>query len=159
MDDPADTKPSDWEKEPEKIVDPDATKPEDWDDEEDGTWEAPLIDNSNYNGEWKPKRIKNPEYKGQWIHPEIDNPDYIEHSDVYKRGPLGFVGIEIWQVKSGSIFSDFIVSDSVDELESFLKSRNVSKEDEEAVKATYDAAHKPQAPPEEHDDDAFKEDL
>jgi len=104
MDDPTDTKPSDWDNEPERIVDPDATKPEDWDDEEDGAWEAPLIDNPKYKGEWKPKRIKNPDYKGPWNHPEIDNPEYVEHRDVYKRGTLGYFGIEIWQVKAGTVF-------------------------------------------------------
>jgi len=127
MNDPNDVKPDDWDNEPEKIVDPDATKPEDWDDEEDGAWEAPLIDNPKYNGEWKAKQIKNPDYKGPWKHPEIANPDYVEFTEVYKRGPLNYIGIEIWQVKSGTIFSDFIVSDSVEEVESFLKTRHVKK--------------------------------
>jgi len=173
MDDPDDKKPSDWDNEPEKIVDPDATKPEDWDDEEDGTWEAPLIDNPKYKGKWKPKRIKNPAYKGQWVHPEIPNPDYVEHSDVHKRDPIGFIGIEIWQVKSGTVFSDFIVTDNVSEAESFFKKRLASKEDEEAAKSAYDAANKPADDDHDHDhhdhdhghdhdddeDDSFKTDL
>lgn len=165
MDDPNDTKPADWDAEPEKTVDPDATKPEDWDDEEDGAWEAPLIDNPKYKGKWKPKRIKNPGYKGPWLHPEIDNPDYVEFHDVYKRGPLAYVGIEIWQVKSGTLFSDFIVADNVDEAESFLKNRSVNRQKEEAAKATYEEANKPAASDDHHDDDvdvdadAFKEDL
>jgi len=163
MDDPDDKKPSDWDDEPEKIVDPDATKPEDWDDEEDGTWEAPLIDNPQYKGKWKAKRIKNPEYVGPWKHPEIDNPDYVEYKDVYKRGPLSFIGIEIWQVKSGTVFSDFIVADNVAEVEAFLKSTNVSKEQEEAAKSAYDEANKPPPSDDDHhdddDDDSFKTDL
>lgn len=40
-----------------------ASKPDDWDDEEDGEWEAPLIDNPEFKGEWKPKMIPNPDYK------------------------------------------------------------------------------------------------
>jgi len=166
MDDPDDKKPSDWDDEPEKIVDPDATKPEDWDDEEDGTWEAPLIDNPKYKGEWKPKRIKNPEYKGAWVHPEIDNPDYVAAHDVYKRGPLAFVGIEIWQVKAGTIFSDFIVSDNVAEVESFLKNRNIDKAAEESAKSAYEESNKPPADDHDHhhhddddEDDSFKTDL
>jgi len=153
MDDPDDKKPSDWDDEPEKSVDPDATKPEDWDDEEDGTWEPPMIDNPKYKGKWKPKRIKNPAYQGQWKHPEIPNPEHIEQTDVYKRGPTGFIGIEIWQVKSGSIFSDFIVGDNVEEVESFLKSRHVKKEDEEAEKAAYEGANKSSDPDADHDHD------
>jgi len=125
-----------------KIADAEATKPEDWDDEEDGEWEAPLIDNPNYKGEWKAKQIKNPAYKGAWIHPEIANPDYVEQKDVYKRGPIGYVGIEIWQVKSGTLFSDFILADSVSEVEKFTKERSVSKDSEENAKKPYDEANK-----------------
>jgi len=161
MDDPDDKKPSDWDNEPEKIVDPDATKPEDWDDEEDGAWEPPMIDNPKYKGKWKPKRIKNPAYKGEWEHPQIPNPEYVEYVDVHKRGPLGFVGIEIWQVKSGTVFSDFIVTDNITEAESFLKSRHVTKEEEEAAKSAYEDANKPASDNDQNDneDDSFKTDL
>merc|ERR1711865_961077 len=38
---------------PKQINDPAASKPEDWDDEDDGEWEAPMIDNPEYKGEWK----------------------------------------------------------------------------------------------------------
>merc|ERR1711865_585495 len=60
--DPDAKKPDDWDEQPEEIADPDAKKPEDWDDEDDGEWEAPMIDNPDYNGEWKAKMIENPEY-------------------------------------------------------------------------------------------------
>jgi calreticulin len=142
MDDSHDIKPSDWDNELEKIADPDATKPADWDDEEDGQWEAPLIDNPKYKGEWKPKQIKNPDYKGPWVHPEISNPDYVEQKDVYKRGPIGYVSIEVWQVKSGTLFSDFILTDSVSEVEQFSEERSVKKDDEENAKKIFDEAHK-----------------
>jgi len=142
MDDPSDVKPSDWDDEPEKITDADAKKPEDWDDEEDGEWEAPLIDNPNYKGEWKANRIKNPAYKGAWIHPQVPNPDYVEHKDVYKRGSIGYVGIEVWQVKAGTVFSDFILTDDVAEAEKFSKERPVDHSDEEKVKKTFDDANK-----------------
>eukprot|EP01084_Bolivina_argentea_P114471 203776_1 len=45
IDDPEDKKPEDWDNEPEMIADADAKKPEDWDEEEDGEWEAPMISN------------------------------------------------------------------------------------------------------------------
>lgn len=157
MDDPDDTKPADYDDEPEKIPDPEAVKPDDWDDEDDGEWEAPLIDNPKYKGEWKPKRIKNPDYKGPWIHPEIDNPDYVEEKDVYKRGPIGYVGFEIWQVKAGTVFSDIIVTDSVEEAEAFLTETKVTKADEEAAKKAYDDANKPAE--ESKDDDKDESDL
>merc|ERR1719295_914321 len=91
IDDPEDVKPEDWDDEPASIPDPDATKPDDWDDEEDGEWQAPMIDNPEYKGVWRAKRIDNPEYKGKWEHPMIANPDYVEAQDVYKRGAVGYM--------------------------------------------------------------------
>jgi calreticulin len=120
IDDPEDKKPEDWDK-PETIPDPDAKKPEDWDDEMDGEWEPPKIDNPNYKGEWKPKQIKNPNYKGKWIHPEIDNPEYKVDDELYMREDWGSVGIDIWQVKSGTIFDNIIVADSLDEAQAHAK--------------------------------------
>ena len=55
--DPASTKPEGYDDIPPELPDPDAKKPDDWDDEEDGTWEAPMIDNPDYKGPWKPKMI------------------------------------------------------------------------------------------------------
>mmetsp|Transcript_32496 Transcript_32496/g.75787 ORF Transcript_32496/g.75787 Transcript_32496/m.75787 type:complete len:562 (-) Transcript_32496:253-1938(-) len=101
MDDPAASKPEDWDEDaPKKIVDAAATKPdewyedeplkvpdakattpEDWDEDEDGEWEAPIIDNPKCKyagcGEWAAPMIDNPAYKGKWSAPQIDNPDYI----------------------------------------------------------------------------------
>merc|ERR1711934_437956 len=47
--DPAISKPKDWVDQ-KKIPDPDDKKPDDWDDEDDGEWEAPMIDNPVYEG-------------------------------------------------------------------------------------------------------------
>jgi len=116
--DPADKKPEGWDATPKEITDPEAKKPEDWDDELDGAWEAPVVPNPEYKGEWKPKMIPNPVYKGDWVHPEIDNPDYKYDPNIYSFDSNGVLGIEIWQVKSGSIFDDFLVTDSVEEAES-----------------------------------------
>merc|ERR1711881_351354 len=110
--DPEDKKPDDWVEE-KRIVDKDAKKPEDWDDEEDGEWEPPMINNPEYKGEWKPKQIDNPAYKGEWVHPEIDNPDYAPDDTLYKFDDIGHVGFEIWQVKSGTIFDNILVTDDV----------------------------------------------
>lgn len=120
IDDPADAKPADYEKTPKEIPDPEAEKPTDWDDEADGEWEAPMIPNPEWKGEWKPKQIPNPAYKGAWVHPEAANPDFVDHKDVYKYSDIGSVGIEIWQVKAGTIFDNIIVTDSVKEAEDFL---------------------------------------
>ncbi|XP_003486363.1 calreticulin [Bombus vosnesenskii] len=111
--DPDDQKPEDWDK-PEHIPDPEATKPEDWDDEMDGEWEAPMIDNPEYKGEWKPKQIDNPNYKGPWIHPEIDNPEYTPDPELYKRDEICAIGFDLWQVKSGTIFDNVLITDDLE---------------------------------------------
>lgn len=112
IDDPEDKKPEDWDK-PMHIPDPEAKKPEDWDDEMDGEWEPPMIDNPEYKGEWKPKQIDNPEYKGVWVHPEIDNPDYSPDSNLYLKEEICTLGFDLWQVKSGTIFGNILITDDV----------------------------------------------
>merc|ERR1711872_442654 len=116
IDDPDNVKPEDWEK-PELIPDTEAKKPDDWDDEEDGEWEAPMINN--------------PAYKGEWIHPEIDNPEYVADDTLYKYDDIGAVGFEIWQVKSGTIFDSIIVTDDIKEAEEFAKETCEATKDKE----------------------------
>lgn len=108
--DPEDKKPEDWDK-PEHIADPEASKPEDWDDDMDGEWEAPMIDNPDFKGEWKPKQVSNPNYKGPWVHPEIDNPDYTADPELYKQKEVCIIGFDLWQVKSGTIFDNVLITD------------------------------------------------
>merc|ERR1711879_937348 len=108
--DPSAVKPEGWDDIPQFIADPDAEQPSDWDSELDGDWEAPLMPNPDYEGEWSAPMIPNPAYKGQWEHPLIDNPDYEYDSEIYSFKTAG-VGIEIWQVKSGSIFDNILVCD------------------------------------------------
>jgi len=161
IDDPADVKPEDWDSIPEQIADPDAEKPSDWDDDMDGDWEAPKIKNPEYKGEWKAKTIENPAYKGRWVHPEIDNPEYVEDKSIYAFSSFGGVGIDVWQVKSGSIFDNILITDSVEEAEAHAKAtfhKNIAAEkemkrveDEKSAKAAADAAAA--ATPETEDDD------
>jgi len=113
MDDPEDKKPEGHDDIPAKIADPKATKPDDWDDESDGTWEAPQIDNPDYKGEWKAKRIKNPAYKGVWEAKLIANPKYAPDDKLYKYDKFSTVGIDVWQVKSGTIFDNILITDDV----------------------------------------------
>lgn len=109
IDDPTDSKPEDWDK-PEHIPDPDAKKPEDWDEEMDGEWEPPVIQNPEYKGEWKPRQIDNPNYKGTWIHPEVDNPEYSPDAHIYAYDSFAVLGLDLWQVKSGTIFDNFLIT-------------------------------------------------
>merc|ERR1719313_1784934 len=100
IDDPNDKKPDGYDDIPAKIADPKAKKPDDWDDESDGTWEAPQIDNPAYKGVWKAKRI--------------DNPKYAPDDKLYSYKSFNAVGIDVWQVKSGTIFDNILVTDDVE---------------------------------------------
>lgn len=142
IDDPDDKKPEDWDK-PEHIPDPEAKKPEDWDDEMDGEWEPPQVDNPEYKGEWKPKQIPNPAYKGKWIHPEIDNPEYVPDDQLYKYDDIGAIGFDLWQVKSGTIFDNVLVTDDVSIAEKIGEETwGAMKDGEKAMKDKYDEEEK-----------------
>ncbi|KAL4658873.1 calreticulin-3 [Arapaima gigas] len=163
IDDVTDTRPEDWDK-PENIPDPDAKKPDDWDEEMDGEWEPPMIPNSEYKGEWKPRQIDNPNYKGVWVHPEIDNPEYSPDPSIYKFDNIGVLGLDLWQVrvsgshlcdsedrdcsnlvlqfiqvKSGTIFDNFIITDDEKTAEDFAKETwGLTKEPEKKMKEQID---------------------
>merc|ERR1711973_258455 len=107
---------ADWDFLPAKTIkDPEAKKPEDWDDEMDGEWEPPMIDNPEYKGEWKPKQIDNPSYKGIWVHPEIENPEYAPDATIGKYEEVCAIGLDLWQVKSGTIFDNILITDDAAE--------------------------------------------
>jgi len=137
--DPNDKKPDGWDDIPAEIPDPDAKKPEDWDDEEDGAWEPPSISNPEYKGEWKPKLIDNPAYKGEWKHPEIPNPDYVEDKELHVRlNNASHIGFELWQVLSGTVFDDIIVTDSLEEAKAYAEATFSKKKGPE--KEMFDAS-------------------
>jgi calreticulin len=163
IDDAEDTRPEDWEQ-PEHIADPDATKPEDWDDEMDGEWEPPMIDNPDYKGEWKARQIDNPDYKGKWVHPEIDNPEYNadDAKALGKFDEVCKIGFDLWQVKSGTIFDNILITDDVDEAkkvgdETWGVTKDAEKkmkdEQDEAEKAKAESEAKEAEPEEEEEDD------
>jgi calreticulin len=136
--DPEDVKPEGYDDIPAEIADPDAKKPDDWDDEDDGEWEPPMIDNPDYKGKWKQKTIPNPDYKGKWEAPMIANPDYKYDDDMYKvcKDECTHVGFELWQVKTGTLFDDIIVTDSLEEAQKFAEETFFKKKD--AEKEMYD---------------------
>jgi len=171
IDDPEDSKPEDWEK-PEHIADPDATKPEDWDDEMDGEWEPAMIDNPEYKGEWKPKQIDNPDYKGPWVHPEIDNPEYNaeDAKSIAKYSENCVIGFDLWQVKSGTIFDNLIITDdpaaAKKDGEDFWavtkageKTMKDEQDEEERKKAEEEAANAPEDEDEDELDEDEEDDL
>jgi len=150
--DPSAEKPAGWDDIPKQIRDPDAVKPEDWDQDLDGEWEAPLIDNPEYKGEWKAPKIKNPAYQGEWVHPKIANPDYKEDPEIYAFESNKFIGIEIWQVKSGTIFDNILVTDDVDVAKEWAEKTIKQKEGEKQMHDKAEEAKPTETPDEDVDD-------
>lgn len=155
--DPDDSKPEDWDK-PEHIQDPDAVKPADWDDEMDGEWEPPLIDNPEYKGEWKPKQIDNPAYKGEWKHPEIDNPEYTADDSLYLRKEICGVGLDLWQVKSGTIFDNFLITDDPKTASAAAEGVKATQDGEKKMKDAQDEEERKAAEKEEKKEEESKDD-
>lgn len=134
IDDPDDVKPEDWDK-PEKIPDPDATKPNDWDTEMDGEWEHPLIQNIEYKGKWKPRKVENPNFKGIWVHPKTVNPEYTPDVNLYKYDNIGVLGLDLWQVESGTIFDNFLVTNDAKYAEEYANQTwGITKDGERKMK-------------------------
>merc|ERR1712048_225953 len=161
MDDPVDKRPDDWVTE-KRIIDPAAKKPDDWDDEEDGEWEAPMIDNPEYKGDWSVKRISNPAYKGFWEQKKIANPEYKDDDNLYSYADFGFLGFDLWQVKGGTIFDNIIVTDDAADADTLAKKWKALSEVEAAKKKEADAAKeaetkKSEDEAEDDDDDEKKE--
>jgi calreticulin len=161
--DPEDTKPENWDQ-PEHIADPDAEKPEDWDDEMDGEWEAPSIPNPEYKGEWQPRMIDNPEYKGEWEHPQIDNPEYEADPNLYQYDSFGVIGFDLWQVKSGTIFDNVLITDDMavvdaatEDFHARVKGETAMKEAEEKRKKEEEEAAKAAEAEEEAEEEEEEE--
>merc|ERR1719424_2372702 len=156
IDDPADKKPDGWVTE-KRTVDAAAKKPDDWDDEEDGEWEAPMIDNPEFKGEWSVKRISNPAYKGVWEAKKIANPEFEDDKSVYSFPDVGFIGFDLWQVKGGTIFDNVIVTDDVAEADTFAAKWKALSAIETEAKKKEDEAKKDEKPADDKKDEAKKD--
>ncbi|KAG6421850.1 hypothetical protein SASPL_118409 [Salvia splendens] len=155
--DPEDTKPEGYDDIPKEVADPNAKKPEDWDDEEDGEWTAPTIPNPEYKGPWKAKKIKNPNYKGKWKAPMIDNPEFKDDPELYVFPKLKYVGIELWQVKSGTLFDNVLVSDDPEYAKKVAEETWGTQKD--AEKAAFEEAEKKREEEESNNDPAVDSDA
>ncbi|CAE7354855.1 unnamed protein product [Symbiodinium natans] len=135
--DPSASMPSGWlEDELPKIPDPKSQRPGDWDDEEDGEWEAPIIDNPkcsvgcgkweapkisnpNYKGKWYAPKIDNPAYVGEWKPRQIDNPEYFVDESPYMLPAIDSVGIDIWTMDKGIMFDNIVIDSSPEKVMAF----------------------------------------
>lgn len=65
-----------------------------------------------------------------WVHPEIDNPEYKPDEKLYSRKEICALGFDLWQVKSGTIFNNVLITDDIElakeKANAIWKSRYVS---------------------------------
>merc|ERR1712167_406821 len=92
----------------------------------------------------------------------IDNPDYEEETDLHHVcRPCGGIGIDVWQVQSGTIFDDMLVSDDVEDQKALWsafsekvdQARLVKKAAEEEAKKAAEAAAAAAEEDDEEDDE------
>ncbi|PQQ17007.1 calreticulin-3 [Prunus yedoensis var. nudiflora] len=149
--DPNDVKPEGYDSIPSQIPDPKAKEPEDWDDEENGIWRRPKIPNPAYKGPWKPKKIKNPTIRESgrllglitqvsrfplWFKEHLPfssvPAEFEDDPDLYVLKPIKYVGIEVWQVKAGSVFDNILICDdpqyAKEVVEGIFSNREAEKE-------------------------------
>ncbi|KAG7018410.1 Calreticulin-3, partial [Cucurbita argyrosperma subsp. argyrosperma] len=101
---------SDWDiLPPRKIKDVKAKKPADWDDRE-------YIEDPNdvkpegYDS--VPAEIPDPKAKEFYILPELlKGSKFEDDPNLYVLKPIKYVGIEVWQVKAGSVFDNILICD------------------------------------------------
>jgi calreticulin len=118
------------------------------------------VPNPKSKGPWRAKKIPNPAYKGEWAPRKIANPDYKPDDKLYLlREPIANVGIDVWQVKSGSIFDNIIIGDSLDDVNAIVD--KTWKATKDAEKAADEAAKKEaeKASAESKKDEEKSEDL
>merc|ERR1711971_1030076 len=117
-----------------------------------------------YKGEWKAPQIDNPEYQGKWVHPMIPNPEYEADDELCAYEDFGLMGLDLWQGKSGTIFDNFLITDSVElaseEAQAILDStcagEKKMREDSEKKEAEEEAAA---AEEEDEDEEEIEDDF
>merc|ERR1712062_801874 len=109
------------------------------------------------------RQIDNPDYKGPWVHPEIDNPEYNEDEakTIAKFDEVCKIGFDLWQVKSGTIFDNILITDDpVAAKKHGEEFWAVTKDAEKAMKDEQDEEERKKAEAEaKKDDELDDEDL
>ncbi|KAM8763730.1 calreticulin-3 isoform 3-T3 [Rhynchonycteris naso] len=107
-------KSQDWEK---HFLDASASKPSDWNSELDGDWQASVLQKPPYQDGLKPEGID----KDVWLHQKMKNTNYFTEYDLSEFENIGAIGLELWQVRSGTIFDNFLITDDEEYAENFGK--------------------------------------
>merc|ERR1712043_104088 len=79
----------------------------------------------------------------------VTNPDFVEDDELYAYESFGVVGIDIWQVKAGTVFDNIIMTDSLEEAQEFMKETYTKNKD--AEKEMFDKAEEDRRAKEEEE--------
>uniref|UniRef100_A0A8C9PKT5 Calreticulin-3 n=1 Tax=Spermophilus dauricus TaxID=99837 RepID=A0A8C9PKT5_SPEDA len=59
--------------------------------------------------------------KDIWLHQKMKNTNYLTQYDLSEFENIGAIGLELWQVRSGTIFDNFLITDDEEYAENFAK--------------------------------------
>ncbi|XP_010642615.1 calreticulin-3 isoform X1 [Fukomys damarensis] len=104
----------DWEK---HFLDAGASKPSDWNSELDGDWPGPMLQKPPYQDGLKPEAMD----QDLWLHEKMPSTGYLTRYDLSEFESIGAIGLELWQVRSGTIFDNFLLTDDEKYAENFGK--------------------------------------
>ncbi|KAM6167195.1 calreticulin-3 isoform 2-T2 [Erethizon dorsatum] len=104
----------DWEK---HFLDAGTSKPSDWNSELDGDWPGPMMQKPPYQDGLKPEGID----KDIWLHEKMTSTSCLTQYDLSEFENIGAIGLELWQVRSGTIFDNFLLTDDEEYAENFGK--------------------------------------
>merc|ERR1711861_77946 len=76
---------------------------------------------------------------GVWAPKKIANPKYVDDNTIGQYDSFAFVGIDVWQVKSGTIFDNILITDDVATAKAAADKIKVEQEAEKAAKEKADA--------------------
>lgn len=106
----------DWDK---QFLEAGAGAPSDWNSKLDGDMEmqAPLLQKPPYQDGLKPEGIDS----NVWLHRKPKDANYLAESDLAEFDDIGAIGLELWQVRSGTIFDNFLITDDEEYAQKFGK--------------------------------------
>nr|XP_021524536.1 calreticulin-3 [Aotus nancymaae] len=89
----------------------------DWNGELDGDWQAAMLHKPPCQDGLKPKGID----RDIWLHHKMKNTNYLTQYDLSEFEDIGAIGLELWQVRSGTIFDNFLITDDEEYADNFGK--------------------------------------
>ncbi|XP_007183634.1 calreticulin-3 [Balaenoptera acutorostrata] len=103
-----------WKK---HFLDASASTPSDWNSELDGDRQAPMLQKPPHQDGLRPEGID----RDVWLHQKMKNTNYLTEYDLSEFENIGAIGLELWQVRSGTIFDNFLITDDEEYAENFGK--------------------------------------